>query len=151
MPNKTEVVARVCPYRVAPFVAAIIYNMIEERFDFQIAEGGKIERVSLGVFDLVKEVDSHKDEVGLINVLKLAQAKGIDSDIFAKTEPGLMVDVPEIDTFDDLLKAKASADAKLKAIAGEYGLTTEQLINAVQSGNTDILKKEEPKVKEVIE
>ena len=97
----TKVVAQ-CPYRVSREVAPVKSIIVEERFDFQIEESGKIGRVSLGEFDLLKEVDSHKDEVGLINCLKMAVAKGLDpSTAYAKTEPGLMADPGDIDTMDD--------------------------------------------------
>lgn len=129
----TKVVAQ-CPYRVARDVAPIKPIIVEERFDFQIEENGQVGRVSLGEFDLLKEVDSHKDEVGLINCLKLAEARGIDPKTFAKTEPGLMADVGDIDTMDDLILAKEQADAKLAKIAESYGLTTEQLLTMLQRG-----------------
>lgn len=130
-----------CPYRKVRFVAPAPYSHIEERFDFQFGENGKLERVSLGDFDTAKEVNSHIDEVGLINVLKLAEGRGISLDTFAKTEPGLMADVEEINTYDDLLKAKADADAKLSAIAKEYGITLDQLIGLAQSGKLNTLEK----------
>lgn len=132
-----------CPYPVAQKVRSIELRAIEERFDFQIGEGGKIERVSLGEFDLAKEVNSHNDEVGLINCLRLAEARGIPVSTFAKTEPGLMADVDDIETLDDLLKAKAGADAKLAALAAEYGLTSDQLIAALQAGKIGEIKKPE--------
>lgn len=133
-----------CGYYVAKQLPPIEYPMIEERFDFQIGENGQIERVSLGEFDLVKEVQSHKGEVGLINCLKLAEARGIDPITFAKTEPGIMADIGDVDTLDDLIKAKAAADAKLSALAAQYGITTEKLIAALKDGSIATLKELSP-------
>ena len=140
----TKVVAQ-CPYRVSREVAPVKSIIVEERFDFQIEESGKIGRVSLGEFDLLKEVDSHKDEVGLINCLKMAVAKGLDpSTAYAKTEPGLMADPGDIDTMDDLIQAKAAADAKLAKIAEGYGLTVDQLVAMLKNGEVPKAKETEP-------
>lgn len=135
-----EVSPQVCPYWTVKHVAEITYRVIEEREDFQIGEDGKVERVSLGEFDLVKEIQSHNGEVGLINALKLAEARGIDVSTFSKTEPGIMADYSDIDTLDDLLKAKADADAKLASIADAYGLTVEQLAQVLKTGDLSSLK-----------
>lgn len=142
MPNTVKTVDQ-CPYPVARKVFQPVFNPIEERFDFQFTENGGVEIVSVGSVDLVKEVESHKNEVGLINCLKLAEARGVSLETFAKTEPGLMADVVEVNTFDDLLKAKADADSQLSKIASEYGLTVDQLIQAVKSGEVDKLQKKE--------
>lgn len=143
MPKTVDTVGQKrLPYRtVVANPNAIKYPMIEERKDFQFAENGNIEIVSLGTFDLVKEVDSHKDEVGLINALRLAEARGLGIDSFVKQDNGFDVDIPEIDTFDDLIKARESADAKLAAIAKDYGLTPDQLVNVVKLGQFDKLQK----------
>lgn len=132
--TKTVQTVDQCPYRTVRHVHMVPFEAIEERFDFQIGDSRVPEIISIGKFDLPKEVDSHKDEVGLINVLRLAEARGISLDTYAKTEPGVMADVGDIDTFDDLLNAKAEADAKLAGIAKSYGMTTEQLIQAVKNG-----------------
>ena len=129
-----------CPYRLCRVNTDIQLNMFEERFDFQFEENGKLGRKSLGVFDLVKEVNSHNGEVGLINCLKLAQARGIDQSIFAKREPGFMVDLSGIETVDDLIQKQKENDAKLQDFADKYGLTVQQLLNIVQSGDFESLK-----------
>lgn len=136
-----------CPYRMCRTDNILPLSMYEERFDFQIEENGKIGRVSLGTFDLVKEVNSHNGEVGLINVIKLAEARGVDIGIFGKTEPGLMVDVSGIDTVDDLIQAQADNQAKLQEFADTLGISVDELVNAVKSGDTSILtpKAEEKK------
>lgn len=128
-----------CPYRVVREVAFKPFKAVEERFDFQFAENGKIEIISLGEFDLVKEVESHKGEVGLLNRLAIAQSRGLPLDSFAKTEPGVMADVGDIETFDDLVKAQADAENKLSAIAKQFGITTEQLIAIAKAGKLDSL------------
>lgn len=129
-----KTVAPKCPYITTREVAPDTIITVEERWDFQIGENGQVERISLGEFDLLKEVDSHKGEVGLLNCLKLAEARGVSLDTFAKKEDGLMADVGDINTLDDLINAKAAADAKLKAIADQYGLTVAQLTEVLKTG-----------------
>lgn len=123
-----------CPYFHRTAQKQVI-EIIETREDFQIEINGKIGRVSLGEFDTVKEVNSHNGEVGLVNAIKLATARGIDPSTFAKTEPGLMVDLSDINTVDDLLKKQQVANDKLAEMAKTLGITPEELVEAVKQGD----------------
>lgn len=144
MPKTEKVVGpEKCPYRVCRVSCDIPTPTIEERFDFQFEEDGKIGRVSLGMFDVAKEIDSHKDEVGLINVIRLAEARGLSLDQFAKTEPGLMVDVSGIETVDDLIQRQKENSAKLDEMAKQLGISTAELVAAVKAGDLSVLNKPE--------
>ena len=142
---KTDSVGLVlkCPYFHRKATTPEQVNIVE-RHDFQMKEDGQVDIISLGTFDTSKEVQSHNGEVGLINVLKLAQARGLDSGLFAKTEPGLMVDLSDIDTVDDLIQKQAANTKKLEEIAASVGMTVDELIAAVQNGSEITPKADDP-------
>ena len=116
------------------------YEHIVETFDFQFNEKGQVEVVSTGKVDTFKEVQSHKDEVGLVNRMRLAAAQGLGLDAFAKTEPGLMVDLSGIDTVDDLMKAQADNAKKLDDMAKQLGISTAELVAAVKAGDMSVFE-----------
>lgn len=134
MPNGVKTVDQKCPYRTVVRCVEIKCPRIEERFDFQFTEKG-VDRVSLGKFDLIEEVQSHKHEAGLINFLTLAEARATPLDSFAKKEPGLMVDVGDVDTLDDMIQIQKQNQAKLEAMAAQYGMTLDELVGVIQSGD----------------
>lgn len=117
-------------------------NNMVSHYDFQINDkSNQLETVFIETVDIDKEVQSHADEVGLINVIKLASAMGVNPNDapFAKKIDGSNVMTEDIETFDDIKNLGVSSKTKLDEIASKLGLTSEELVKGIESGNYESL------------
>lgn len=114
------------------------FNPIIEEFKFDYGPKGLIKVVPNGKIDVQKEVQSHANECGLVNIIKLAVAHGIDpaSAPFAKKEKGIDTTLfPE--SYDELFKALEKgkqAKDKVDNLAKALGKTSDEILAAAQEG-----------------
>lgn len=102
-------------------------------YDFKYNDKGELDVYEVGKTDINAEVHSHKDEVGLFNVIKNAIAHGIDprSMPFASSSSESLPDIPEPQTWDDVDKIKTEALAQLKEISKKLGITEKDLVDNI--------------------
>lgn len=109
---------------------------VRKEYELQYNEDHIVEKVEVGETDLIKEVQSHKDEVGLINVVKNAIAHGEDPlTKFNKVGAGVPVSVDPNATFDELKEMMDADDKKYADIASSLGLSVDQLKAAIADGS----------------
>lgn len=125
-------------------------NLIRDDYDFQYGENNTLKVVKVGETDIVKEINSHAGEVGLVNVIKNAALHGTPLTAFAKTDDGVPVAVDENITMAELMEQSKANAEKYKSIADSLGVTVAQLQEAVKNGTLDQLinKPKDEEVKE---
>ena len=129
-----------CPYLKATSKGKEVQIVIREDYELQYNKDHIVEKVKVGETDIVKEVESHIGEAGLLNAIKNAIAHGEDPQVvYAKTEPGIGVSVPNNATMDDLLELSNQNKAKYAEIANTLGVTVDELQEAIQMGTLDKL------------
>lgn len=130
--------------------------VIIQHYDFTIDEKNQLIIVATEKEDIQKAISSHENDVGLINVIKLATAKGIDpmSAPFANKPSDNQPILPDVETWDDVDKARKEALKTLADISKKLGITPNELTKAVDAGKVSDLakakltKKAESEVKE---
>lgn len=141
------------PYGLQPVPQPSAGAKIVQHYDFSVDEKQRLVVVPTEKEDIQKSISSHKDEVGLINVIKMATAKGVDpmSAPFANKPSDNLPILPEVETWDDVDKAKKEALKTLADISKKLGITPKELEKAVQSGTVqDLAKKTVEKKSEVL-
>lgn len=129
-----------CPYLKSTSKGKEVQIVIREDYELQYNKDHIVEKVKVGETDIVKEVESHIGEAGLLNAIKNAIAHGEDPQVvYAKTEPGMPVSVPNNATLDDLLELSNQNKAKYAEIAKSLGVTVDELQKAIQTGTLDKL------------
>lgn len=129
-----------CPYLKATSKGQEVQIVIREDYELQYNKDHIVEKVKVGETDIVKEVESHIGEAGLLNAIKNAIAHGEDPQVvYAKTEPGMPVSVPNNATMDDLLELSNQNKAKYAEIAKTLGVSVDELQQAIQMGTLDKL------------
>lgn len=109
-------------------------NVVED-FTLQYNEQHQVEKVKVGETDLIKEVNSHVNEVGLLNAYRLAIAHGEDPMVkFGKYEAGIPVAVDPNATLDEINEAIQEQSAKYAELAKTLGVSVADLQKAVQNG-----------------
>ena len=107
---------------------------VEENFGLQYNEHHQVEAVKEGETDLVKDVNSHVDEVGLINAMRLAIAHGEDPYTkFGKYEAGIPVSLDPNATLDEINEALQTTTKKYEEIAKALGVSVNQLQEALKT------------------
>lgn len=133
------------PANECPYLKPVVNHcekevIIEEDFELQYNEQHIVEEVKVGETDLVKEVNSHINEVGLSNVIKNAIAHGEDPMTkFGKVEAGVPVALDINTTMDELLEQCNKNKEKYAEIAKNLGVSVEELQAAVASGSLDAI------------
>lgn len=130
--------------------------VIVQHYDFSIDEKQRLIVVPTEKEDIQKSIASHENEVGLINVIKMATAKGVDpmSAPFANKPSDNQPILPDVETWDDVEKARKEALKTLADISKKLGIKPEELTKAVDAGKVSDLakakltKKAESEVKE---
>ena len=103
-------------------------EVIRDEYELQYNKEHIVEKVKVGETDLIKEVDSHVNEVGLINVVRLAIARGEDPSIkFAKDEPGIMAAIDPNASAEEISEYLSSLESKYSDIAQSLGVSVEEL------------------------
>lgn len=95
-------------------------------------DGLNIKVVSDGISDRKKEIQSHKNEAGLQNILKLqAMRYGTINNAIARNEDKkVFADVSGIpDSVGEQAALVAKTNAEIEKLCNELGLTKEQLLN----------------------
>lgn len=104
-----------------------------KREDFHLAiVDGVLTEVSDGVTDYVKLVQSHANEAGLVNILKLQELRygTIDNAIARNKEKQVFADVSGIpDSVAEQQALVAQTNAEIDKLCADLGLTREQLLN----------------------
>lgn len=135
-----EKLPKKCPYpksRSTGFEKEIV---IREDYELEYDKDHIVQKVKVGETDIVKEVQSHKGEAGLLNAIKNAIAHGEDpSVIYAKTEPGVEFAIPNNATMDELIELSNQNKAKYAEIAKSLGVSVDDLQKAVANGTLDQL------------
>ena len=125
-----------CPYLVPVAPRDTKQTTIQKQYELQYNDQHIVEEVEIDELDLIKEVNSHVNEVGLVNVFRNAIAHGEDPYTkFAKTEDGVPFAFDENATLDDLIQESNKNKAKLEEIAKTLGVSVDELIKAVQNGS----------------
>lgn len=129
-----------CPYSRSLSTGKEIPVVIRENYELQYNEHHIVEKVKVGETDVVKEVESHIGEAGLMNAIKNALAHGEDpSVVYGKVEPGVSGSVPNNIVLDDLLELSQQNKAKFEEIAKSIGCSLEELQSAIKSGTLEDL------------
>lgn len=117
--------------------------VIVQHYDFSIDEKQRLIVVPTEKEDIQKSIASHENEVGLINVIKMATAKGVDpmSAPFANKPSDNLPIVPDVETWDDVDKARKTALKTLAEISKKLGITPDELTKAVDAGKVSDLAK----------
>lgn len=124
-----------CPFSSPVNPHDVVYAQIKEDFELQYNKDHVVEKVKVGETDIQKEIESHVDEVGLVNVMKMAIAHGENPYLkFNKTEDGVPVAVDENVTLDELLELSKKNEEKYGNIAKELGVSPDELVKAINSG-----------------
>lgn len=126
-------------YKNSRAVKAPDIKIVREDYDFQFGENNVLEVIKVGETDVFKEVQSHRDEVGLFNVIKNAALHGTPFSAFAKTEDGVPVAVDDNITMAELMEQSKANAEKYKSIADSLGITVAQLQEAVKNGTLEQL------------
>lgn len=144
-----------CPYLKSLSTAKEVEELVREDYTLEYNEDHEVVKVKVGETDIVKEVNSHVHEVGLVNVVKNAIAHGEDPlTKFCKTEPGVPVAINANATLDELLQVSNENAKKYAAIAAELGCSVDELKAAINNGTLDQLvnkPKEESKTEGDVE
>lgn len=129
-----------CPYLRASSKGKEVQIVIREDYELQYNKDHIVEKVKVGETDIVKDVESHIGEAGLLNAIKNAIAHGEDPQVvYAKTEPGIPASVPNNATMDDLLELSNQNKAKYAELAKTLGVSVDELQQAIQMGTLDKL------------
>lgn len=145
MPNKTtDSVKLIAPYRRFDNNVPRVHTCknVVNHYEFQINdETDQLETVFVETVDIDKEVQSHADEVGIINVIKLATAMGVNplTNPFGKKTDGSSIMTEDIETFDDIKQMAANSQSKIDEIAKTLGITSEELVKGLESGSVQSL------------
>ena len=131
-------------------------SKIVQHYDFSINEKNQVVVVPTLKEDIQAAINSHRDEVGLINVIKMATAKGVDpmSAPFANSSKDNLPVLPDFDTWDDVEKGRQEALKTLGEISKKLGISAVELTKAVESGKlkdlseSQLTKKAESEVKD---
>lgn len=111
------------------------FDNVREDFELQYNEHHQVEKVKVGETDLIKEVNSHANEVGLLNAYRLAIAHGEDPMVkFGKFEAGIPVSIDPNATLDELNEAIQEQSAKYAELAKTLGVSVADLQEAVRNG-----------------
>ena len=115
-----------------------IEGSIVTDYELKYNEAHEVIKVDIGERDLAKEVVSHVDEVGLLNVIKQAIAHGENPyNAFKKDEPGLMFAVDPNATMDEIIEAANLNKTKLSEFAATLGVSVDDLVKALNDGNLE--------------
>ena len=115
-----------------------------KREDFHMAiVDGVLNVVSDGVTDYKKLIQSHKDEAGLVNILKLQTMRygTLDNAIARNKEKQVFADVSSIP--DSVAEQKAMVEktnAEIDRLCKELGLSRDQLLNLTADKYVEIKK-----------
>lgn len=138
-----------CPYLTSVHYVKQQMEVIREDYDFQFDENHELQIVHTGDTDLRKEVKSHENEVGLVNVIKNAVAHGDNPyQVFKKSEPGVMCCIDPNATVDEILEAQKDINSKMDELASQLGVSTLDLIKAMNDGTINTLIETSQKNKE---
>ena len=113
------------------------YSTIVQHYELAYDKDHNVVKVPGIREDIRKSVESHKDEVGLVNVIKMATAKGIDpkDHPFASSKDESLPDLPDVETWDDVEKARQEAIKNLQVIAKKLGISAKDLEKAVDNNS----------------
>ena len=117
-------------------------EIIRQDYELQYNKDHIVEKVLVGETDRVKEVNSHFDEVGLVNVMKMALARGEDPlTKFNKTEDGVMFGIDPNMTKDDLISELSEISVKKSELAKTLGISLADFDAALANGTiNDFIK-----------
>ena len=131
-----------CPYLVPVAPRDIKQTTIQKQYELQYNDHHVVEEVEIDELDLIKEVNSHVNKVGLVNVFQNAIAHGEDPySKFVKTDDGVPFAFDENATLDDLINESNKNKAKFEEVAKQLGFSVADLQKAVQNGSLDQLLK----------
>lgn len=131
-----------CPYLVPVAPRDTKQTIIQKQYELQYNDHHVVEEVEIDELDLIKEVNSHVNEVGLVNVFRNAIAHGEDPYTkFAKTEDGVPFAFDENATLDELIQESNKNKAKFEEVAKALGVSVDDIQNAVKNGTLDQLLK----------
>lgn len=135
-----------CPYSCSVSKGKSLYRNIREDYTLQYNEYHEVEAVKVGETDILKEINSHVNEVGLVNVMKLAIAHGENPYTkFAKYEDGVPFAVDPNATLDDIQNLQKQNNDKLAELAKTLGLSVDDLAAKVNDGSIgDYIKNYHP-------
>lgn len=103
---------------------------------FSYDENHQVIVIDADLEDITASVNSHKDEVGLVNIIKMAVARGVNpaDNPFALKDNESMLETPDIETLGDVQKAREEALKQLAEISKKLGITPTELEQAYKSG-----------------
>lgn len=144
-------VSKVC-YRSCNYVtpAKRSISHIVSHYDFMVDEKNQLIVVEIEKEDIDKTVASHADEVGLINIIKLAVAQGLDPKDapFAKKEPGVTLNT-DYETWDEVKKDISDGQEKIDQLCASLGITYDELVKHAKEGTLTALVESKTKEKAV--
>ena len=123
-----------CPYLKSKSGFKYTQQLIREDYGLQYNEHHQVEAVLEGETDLVKEANSHVNEVGLINAMRLAEAYGENPFVkFGKYEAGIPVAVDPNATLDEINQVITEQTKKYEEIAKTLGVSVAALQEALKT------------------
>lgn len=114
------------------------YENVTTQFHLELGEHNETKIVQDRNVDWQELANKDMDKVGLANILELARRRGISADAFAFKDNEAL-DLSGLDPMDpnavnEAVSAGSDASKKLEAIAGQLGISVDDLVNAFIAG-----------------